>query len=195
MAGQSPAGPDGAVHAFPVSVKGVAVQDGKVLLLENERAEWELPGGKLELGEDPAGCVAREISEESGWTVITGPLLDCWQYHIRPGVDVLIVTYGCQVLSSEPPVASSEHKRAGLFTAAQVPGLNMPGGYKRSIAAWFARDGGQGLTRLGGGDGRPVRSLRGAGLAVRAGRLVPGLPAAGRAHRAGGRRDMASRPG
>ena len=149
MAGQSPAGPDGAVHAFPVSVKGVAVQDGKVLLLENERAEWELPGGKLELGEDPAGCVAREISEESGWKVITGPLLDCWQYHIRPGVDVLIVTYGCQVLSSEPPVASAEHKRAGLFTAAQVPGLNMPDGYKRSIAAWFARDGGQGLTRLG----------------------------------------------
>jgi 8-oxo-dGTP pyrophosphatase MutT (NUDIX family) len=23
------------------------------LLLENERDEWELPGGKLELGEDP----------------------------------------------------------------------------------------------------------------------------------------------
>ena len=28
-----------AAHAFPVSVKGVAVQDGKVLLLENERSE------------------------------------------------------------------------------------------------------------------------------------------------------------
>ena len=41
------------VHAFPVSVKGVAIQDGKVLLLENERNEWELPGGKLEVGEDP----------------------------------------------------------------------------------------------------------------------------------------------
>jgi hypothetical protein len=26
-----------------VSVKGVAVRDGQVLLLENERAEWELP--------------------------------------------------------------------------------------------------------------------------------------------------------
>ena len=37
-----------ATRTFPVSVKGVAVQAGKVLLLENERAEWELPGGKLE---------------------------------------------------------------------------------------------------------------------------------------------------
>jgi hypothetical protein len=32
-----------ATRMFPVSVKGVAVQAGKVLLLENERAECELP--------------------------------------------------------------------------------------------------------------------------------------------------------
>ena len=126
-------------HAFPVSVKGVAVQDGKVLLLENERAEWELPGGKLELGEDPSDCVVREISEESGWQVTVGPLLDCWQYHIRPGSDVVIVTYGCNVYSADPPVISNEHKRAGLFTPDQVPELVMPEGYKRSVAAWFAR--------------------------------------------------------
>ena len=116
-------GADGAVHVFPVSVKGVALQDGKVLLLENERREWELPGGKLELGEDPADCVAREIGEESGWDVVTGPLLDRWQYRIRPGADVLIVTYGCHVRSAAPPVVGSEHKRAGLFSPAQAPAL------------------------------------------------------------------------
>ena len=55
-----------AAHAFPVSVKGVAVQGGRVLLLENERNEWELPGGKLELREEPADCVVREIREEAG---------------------------------------------------------------------------------------------------------------------------------
>jgi 8-oxo-dGTP pyrophosphatase MutT (NUDIX family) len=129
----------GSVHAFPVSVKGVAVRDGKVLLLQNERNEWELPGGKLELGEDPAGCVVREISEETGWQVAAGPLLDCWQYHIGPGADVLIVTYGCDVLSGGQPVVSSEHSRAGLFPLAEVARLTMPDGYKRSIAGWFAR--------------------------------------------------------
>jgi 8-oxo-dGTP pyrophosphatase MutT (NUDIX family) len=127
-----------AAHAFPVSVKGVAVQAGKVLLLENERNEWELPGGKLELGEDPADCVVREIREETGWQVTAGPLLDCWQYHIREGSDVVIVTYGCPVLSTDPPVVSSEHKRAGLFAPAEVPGLVMPDGYKHSITAWCA---------------------------------------------------------
>ena len=126
-----------AAHAFPVSVKGVAVQGGRVLLLENERSEWELPGGKLELGEDPADCVVREIAEESGWEVTVGPLLDCWQYHIGEGRDVLIVTYGCLVTSTAPPVVSHEHKQAGLFTAERVPGLRMPDGYKRSVTAWF----------------------------------------------------------
>jgi 8-oxo-dGTP pyrophosphatase MutT (NUDIX family) len=126
-------------HAFPVSVKGVAVQDGKVLLLENERDEWELPGGKLEIGEDPSDCVVREVGEETGWRVTAGPLLDCWQYHIRSGRDVVIVTYGCHVLSTDPPVLSNEHKRAGLFALADVPGLVMPDGYKRSITTWFSR--------------------------------------------------------
>lgn len=126
-------------RTFPVSVKGVTVQAGRVLLLENERAEWELPGGKLELGEDPADCVVREISEEAGWKVTTGPLLDCWQYHISQGRDVLVVTYGCHVISTDPPVVSHEHKRAELFGPDEVPGLVMPEGYKRSIAAWFAR--------------------------------------------------------
>jgi 8-oxo-dGTP pyrophosphatase MutT (NUDIX family) len=133
----APAYPD--THVFPVSVKGVAVQNGKVLLLENERNEWELPGGKLELGEDPSDCVVREFSEETGWQVTAGPLLDCWQYHIREGEDVVIVTYGCHVLSTDPLVVSNEHKRATLFAGCEVPGLAMPDGYKRSIAAWFAR--------------------------------------------------------
>jgi 8-oxo-dGTP pyrophosphatase MutT (NUDIX family) len=124
-------------RAFPVSVKGVAVQAGRVLLLENERAEWELPGGKLELGEDPPECVVREISEETGWRVTAGPLLDCWQYHIREGRDVVVVTYGCHVLSTDPPAVSDEHKRAGLFTPGDVPDLAMPDGYKRSITVWF----------------------------------------------------------
>jgi 8-oxo-dGTP pyrophosphatase MutT (NUDIX family) len=132
-----------AAHVFPVSVKGVAVQGGRVLLLQNERNEWELPGGKLELREDPADCVVREIREEAGWEVTAGPLLDCWQYHIREGADVVIVTYGCHVLSTDPPLVSNEHQQAGLFAMSEIPDLVMPDGYKRSIAAWSARLGGE----------------------------------------------------
>jgi ADP-ribose pyrophosphatase YjhB (NUDIX family) len=123
----------------PVSVKGVVIDsDGRVLLLRNERAEWELPGGRLEIGEAPVACVAREVSEESGWEVQAGPLLDVWVYQPIPDRHVLIVTYGCLIQSADSaPRVSHEHNDIGLFTGEQVPGLVMPQGYKDSIAAWY----------------------------------------------------------
>ncbi|GHC95378.1 NUDIX hydrolase [Nocardiopsis terrae] len=127
-------------RTYPVSVKGVVIRDNRVLLLRNERNEWELPGGKIEIGETPEGCLAREVEEETGWPVRVVEILDSWIYHITQ-VDrhVFIVTYGCRVDSHAPVVVSSEHKEAGLFTEAQVPDLPMPEGYKRSALAWFSR--------------------------------------------------------
>ena len=43
---------------FPVSIKGVFVEAGRVVLLENDRDEWELPGGRLEPGKAPEGAVS-----------------------------------------------------------------------------------------------------------------------------------------
>jgi ADP-ribose pyrophosphatase YjhB (NUDIX family) len=83
---------------YPISVKGVVVRAGRVLLLKNEREEWELPGGRLEIGESPEQCVAREITEETAWRVSTGPLLDVWMYDIVQAERlVFIVTHGCHL--------------------------------------------------------------------------------------------------
>ncbi|WP_059008021.1 NUDIX hydrolase [Streptomyces specialis] len=136
--------------AWPVSVKGVAVgARQRVLLLKNERQEWELPGGRLET-DAPPGCVRddspeqaveRELAEETGWEVKAGPLIDggVWIYEPIPGRRVLIVTYGCYVLTPEAePVLSHEHKQIGLFSADEIDALTMPQGYKRSIHTWYA---------------------------------------------------------
>jgi mutator protein MutT len=122
---------------FPVSVKAVIVHEGCVVLLKNERDEWELPGGKLELGENPEHCVVREVEEELGIRVVVSRILDSWQYHIREGRDVVIVTYAC-ITSNANITKSPEHKEARWFTLETVPQLRMPDGYKRSIAEWGA---------------------------------------------------------
>ena len=129
---------DNEAFRFPVSVKGVVIRAGRVVLLENERDEWELPGGKLEPSESPPRCVAREIEEELGLRVEATTLLDTWLYAITPEVRVLIVTYGCRETAEVDAVLSHEHKRLQWFALAEVPSLPMPAGYKASIRAWAA---------------------------------------------------------
>jgi len=127
---------DNEAFRFPISVKGVVIRAGRVVLLENEREEWELPGGKLELSESPEVCVAREIAEELRLQVEVRSLLDTWVYEITPEVRVLIVTYGCSEAAEVEAVLSHEHERLRWFPLDQVPALRMPQGYKTSIQRW-----------------------------------------------------------
>ncbi|HVJ35074.1 MAG TPA: NUDIX domain-containing protein [Terriglobia bacterium] len=121
---------------YPVSIKGVLIEPDGVMLLENERAEWELPGGRLEPGETPQACLEREVEEELGISVAAGLLLDCWVYEVLPGRHVVIVTYGLRRRDNRAPRISNEHRRFGCFEAARLGTLNMPEGYRRSIRAW-----------------------------------------------------------
>jgi 8-oxo-dGTP pyrophosphatase MutT (NUDIX family) len=126
---------------FPVSIKGVVLDEQqRVLLLRNDRDEWELPGGRIEIGETPQETVVREIAEEIGWTVAAGPLLDAWLYRIE-AVDrhVFVVAYGCHLVTAGPPALSDEHREYGMFSADELPGLPLPDCYRRAIDAWRCR--------------------------------------------------------
>ena len=130
---------DNDAYRFPVSVKGVVIRGGKVILLRNERDEWELPGGKLELSESPERCLAREIAEELRLEIVPESILNSWIYTIVPGVSVLILTYGCLESSRHETVLSDEHKELRWFPLADIDALRMPEGYKASIRAWSTR--------------------------------------------------------
>jgi ADP-ribose pyrophosphatase YjhB (NUDIX family) len=123
-------------QTFPVSIKGVCVQDGQVLLLRNERDEWELPGGRLERGESPAECVEREVEEELGLFATAERLLDTWVLDVAGEGAVLIITYGCAVERPDPLAMSDEHSEAGLFPISDLDSLRLPAGYADSIATW-----------------------------------------------------------
>ena len=124
-----------------ISIKGVLIEDGSVVLLENERGEWELPGGRPEPGEDPAACLAREFAEELGAAISVGLIVDCWNYEVLPGRHVMIVTYAVARNDRGALRISDEHRRLGWFVVDKLDELNLPEGYRRSIRAVAANAG------------------------------------------------------
>jgi ADP-ribose pyrophosphatase YjhB (NUDIX family) len=130
---------DNEAYRFPVTVKGIVIRAGKVILLRNERDEWELPGGKLELNESPEQCLVREIGEELQLEIEPESIIDSWVYTIVPGVHVVVLAYGCVETGGGDASLSDEHKEMRWSALAEVDGLRMPDGYKRSINTWSSR--------------------------------------------------------
>jgi 8-oxo-dGTP diphosphatase len=57
---------------------GIISDGGRVLACQRRAAErfglkWEFPGGKVEPGESPEACLARELREELGIEAVVGP--------------------------------------------------------------------------------------------------------------------------
>jgi ADP-ribose pyrophosphatase YjhB (NUDIX family) len=118
-----------------LSVKAVIVEDGRVLLLANDRGEWELPGGRLDPGESEAEALAREIAEELGVAVRIGPRLGEEPFEPVPGRLVTIAAYGC-ALCGGPLRLSGEHRALMWAPVGTLADLPLPAVYRRAIALW-----------------------------------------------------------
>ena len=85
------------MNDHPLSVKGVLIHDGRVLLLLNERGEWDLPGGRPDPGEDHRAALKREVREETGLDVEVGAALDEHVFEVLPGRFVRILAFVCEM--------------------------------------------------------------------------------------------------
>lgn len=97
-----------------VGVKGLVFNDkDEILLILHPRRGWEMPGGKVELGESLPGALVREVQEESGVVVKVEKLVGIYS---EIALNIHIMTFRCQFLEGEFQVRENESLDVGWFT-------------------------------------------------------------------------------
>ena len=63
-----------------VGIGGIIVHEGRVVLVKRRfeplAGQWSIPGGAVEVGETLEACLVREMSEETGFVVEVGPVVE-----------------------------------------------------------------------------------------------------------------------
>jgi 8-oxo-dGTP pyrophosphatase MutT (NUDIX family) len=121
-----------AVQRFEVSLKAFIVQGGKALLVqEADTGYWELPGGRIDVGEewsDHGAILQREIAEELGdsLALTIGTDAVTWVRQ-RPtdGVFQFLVARVCPLVRGAPRL-SAEHASLAWHTPETWATLTFP---------------------------------------------------------------------
>jgi 8-oxo-dGTP pyrophosphatase MutT (NUDIX family) len=125
------------VSTYPTSVKGVLIHDGLVLLLLDERGEWDLPGGRPDPGEDHRAALKREVHEEAGLEVEVGAALEGHLFEVLPGRFVQIEAFACALVGTTNVTLSHEHEDVRWVPLAElgetIAGHPLPTGYLGAI--------------------------------------------------------------
>lgn len=131
------------VQRFEVSLKVFLVRDGKALFLrEADSGHWELPGGRIDVGEEweaHQSVLAREVREELGvgLSIAIGAEAVSWTRQ-RPsdGVFQFIVARLGRIERGEP-VLSAEHSELAWLGSEASAGLAFPpdSGYPAGVGA------------------------------------------------------------
>ena len=96
--------------SFRLAAYAVCLEDGRVLLGRHVspagESTWTLPGGRVEVAEDPFDTVVREVAEETGCAAVVERLL---------GVD-------SRVIPATQARRGVQHQNVGIFYAVRLVG-------------------------------------------------------------------------
>ena len=104
-------------------------KDGKILIAKRKTGDelfaglWEFPGGKVEEGETPEKCMARELKEELDIEVEIGELITSNKHKYPQGIFELLA-YRVKHISGE--MVLNDHEEMKWATADDMPRFEFP---------------------------------------------------------------------
>jgi 8-oxo-dGTP pyrophosphatase MutT (NUDIX family) len=134
-----------AIQTFQVAIKALLVHDDRLLLVQesDEPNWWELPGGRIDQGEEaaaPADVLRRELREELGprFSCEIGEPLVCW---VRPPVarrpmPVFLVGLACIAPRGEIEL-SPEHRDLHWVARDEWQRMELAPGYEVALRRVF----------------------------------------------------------
>jgi len=127
-----------ALKTMPVSAKAVLVsKDGQILLMRKSSGLVDLPGGKVEEGEDLYLALEREIHEETGLKIKEYEFTASWVKHHPELGDRLVIIFEARVDLKAKKIdieMSEEHGWFDFICPTIVDEIgDMPPGYGNAI--------------------------------------------------------------
>jgi 8-oxo-dGTP diphosphatase len=132
-----------AVQRIPCVGAVIKDEAGRLLLIrrghEPAAGLWSIPGGRIEPGESDASALVREVLEETGLSVVPGPLLGVVQRAGLAGAVLDIRDYQAVVTGGEL-AAGDDAADARWSTPAELARLEARGaltsGLTEALASW-----------------------------------------------------------
>lgn len=128
-----------------VAQKAIIVHNDKVLLMRDSREVdeiWEIPGGRLNEGEEPKAGLARELREELGVACVVHDVVYLEQFfQTNDKENALMIAYTATMLDPEasfvlPPEEVAEVRWVGKD---EWQTMHFFPEYKRALAVYFAQ--------------------------------------------------------
>ena len=106
-----------------VAQKALIIRDGKALIsLDKNQSNWDIPGGRVHVGEEPRAGLVREIKEEIGADVEVGEV-----YHVGfIGASRFLIVYHVTLKNPEQEFSLAEDEIAKVMWVGKGEYADLP---------------------------------------------------------------------